>query len=272
LNGFFKFVQSVFEVIDLQQDLVAVGGQDVAPHHRISLQQCARKSLKPGPPSASQFGTVVLLKNAANDGVRQHVREVAHSSKSSIVFSGCEFGDVAAQALPDLLGQLQLVFAPELAMGVTISARSLYRSASECSTPATSLPAMGWTGTKHGSLSPKVWLSAASHDVCFGRANIHQECIRFQGWRNCLEAVCCGLHRNCQQNQIGARYCLPQCFRQPESITPMLSAFWRDDSKRRCNPQCEVPSRQPSCCQRKRAAHQTAANESDFFEFHSGMG
>ena len=111
------------------------------------------KSRKPGPPRRMW---------SAPSGCESRPFMYANASRcgrwlTAAKVVSCACGDIRCTWLPtasQTLRALSTWLAALRSVGVRITCRPLYRSASAWSTPADSLPAMGWAGTKAASASP----------------------------------------------------------------------------------------------------------------------
>ncbi len=106
----------------------------------------------------------------------EHVGQVADGGKGCVVRLGGHHAHIAAQRRPQRLRLVQMAGEGALGGGQDdFGAR--YKSASAWATPATSLPVLGWAGTKLAELVAQR-IACRLHDIAFGGADIHDQHLR----------------------------------------------------------------------------------------------
>jgi hypothetical protein len=104
---------------------------------------------------------------------RQQVRQVADGGKGGVVVLGRHASAPGSRWPPDVGGLLQQGGRVALS-GVRITCLAVYSVASACSTPPTSLPAIGWAGTKPPTLLAQHAPCGVDH-VALGGADVHDQ-------------------------------------------------------------------------------------------------
>jgi hypothetical protein len=162
------------------------------------------KSRKPGSCQRQKLARLRLRRDGVHGGKSHQVGQVAHGSVSGVVGFGCHVAHAAAQCPPHLLGAGQVV-GPRFGqwrqnhLAVLVQARVGMAHASHFA------PGNGVGWHKARQLLAQ-HAARGSHNVGFGGAHIHDQCVGAQQVPYGFEGVFRSRHGHRQQHNVGPRH------------------------------------------------------------------